>query len=58
MTKLCPHKLKGHSFFVSIQFEMITNSRFNAHRFKASKLMPAVPAASNYRVYKDESMSP
>ena len=34
----CPHGFKGHGFFVAIRFGLITNSRFDAHKFKASKL--------------------
>ena len=41
MTNPCPHKFKGHGFFVSIRFWLISDSRFDAHRLKASKLMTA-----------------
>ena len=34
----CPHRFKGHGFFVAIRFGVITNPRFDAHKFKASKL--------------------
>ena len=43
-TNPCPHKFEGHGFYVSILFGLSTDSRFDAHRFKASKLTQFSPS--------------
>ena len=44
MTNPCPHRSEGHGFCVSILFQLIRNSRCDAHRFKASKLTKFSPS--------------